>query len=82
VVGEEGLHTVANKKLGDALSEFSFEKIGFLVAGAVVAVFVGDALLPSLAVNMDDRVFAAVKGGVGAVVGLVAHQIYVRTRGR
>lgn len=71
---------MANKKLGDARSEFSLEKTGFLVAGAVVAVFVGDALLPSLAVNMDGRIFAALKGGVGAVLGLVAHQIYVRAR--
>ena len=52
------------------------------MAGAVVAVFVGDALLPSLAVNMDGRIFAALKGGVGAVLGLVAHQIYVRARDR
>lgn len=73
---------MADKKLGDARSEFSLEKIGFLVAGAVVAVFIGDALLPSLAENMDGRLFAALKGGVGAVFGLVAHQIYVRARSR
>ena len=69
-------------KLDDAQSDFSLEKVGFLVAGVVVAVFVGDALFPEQAVTMDSRLFAGIKGGIGAIVGLLAHQIYLRARGR
>ena len=72
---------MANKRLEEAQAGFSMEKVGFLIAGVVVAVFVGDALFPSLAGGIDSRLYAGLKGGVGAIVGLLAHQIYQRARG-
>ncbi len=69
---------MANKRLKEARSPFSLEKTGFIIAGAVIAVFVGDALFPALTLSFEPRAFAAIKGGVGAILGLIAHQLYVR----
>tara|TARA_B100001123_G_C15051149_1_gene923653 strand:+ start:345 stop:566 length:222 start_codon:yes stop_codon:yes gene_type:complete len=73
---------MANKRLNEAQSSFSLEKTGFIIAGTVVGVFVGDALFPSVTLSVEPRVFAGIKGGVGAVLGLITHQIYIHVRDR
>ena len=63
-------------------STVSLEQAGFIVAGGVVGVLLGDALFPGLTLAVAPPLRAALHGGGGAILGLVAHRLYVRARER
>ena len=61
---------------------FSSSQTGFIIAGAVVGVFVGNALFPGLAQSVEQPLLAAIQGGAGAILGVIAHRLYLRARQR